>query len=104
MALGWRRALRTHTAPRSARRQAHSAVDSPSRKGAETMADGAFASLHALLGMCASYMSAESLDLIQRAYRLAAQAHNSARRASGEPFIEHPLAVARVLASLAMDP
>jgi RelA/SpoT family (p)ppGpp synthetase len=61
------------------------------------------ASLRALLKMCAAYMSAADLELVRGAYTLAASAHRGALRLSGEPFIEHPLAVARVLASLAMD-
>jgi GTP pyrophosphokinase len=59
--------------------------------------------LRALLEMCSLYLSHEQLELIQRAYAVADDAHQGARRASGEPFIEHPLAVARILASLAMD-
>ncbi len=62
------------------------------------------ASLHALLDLCAHYMSAADLDLIRRAYDLAAEAHQGVLRKSGEPYIEHPLAVARILAELAMDP
>lgn len=61
------------------------------------------ASLRALLDMCATYMPPADLDLIRRAYTVAAGAHHGTLRVSGEPFIEHPLAVARVLASLAID-
>src|SRR6516225_360395 len=61
------------------------------------------ASLRALLDMCATYVTPPELDLIRRAYELAAGAHHGATRLSGEPFIEHPLAVARILAGLAMD-
>jgi GTP pyrophosphokinase len=61
------------------------------------------AGLRALREMCAHYMSPADLDLVYAAYAVAAEAHQGTLRASGEPFIEHPLAVARVLASLAMD-
>ena len=57
----------------------------------------------ALLALCATYMPAPDLEIIGAAYALAAEAHHGTTRVSGEPFIEHPLAVARVLASLAMD-
>jgi len=40
---------------------------------------------------------------LQRVYEAAYQAHEGQQRASGESFIEHPLAVAGVLAELEMD-
>jgi guanosine-3',5'-bis(diphosphate) 3'-pyrophosphohydrolase len=41
--------------------------------------------------------------LIRRAYLTAEQMHQGQMRKSGEPFITHPLAVARILADLGMD-
>jgi GTP diphosphokinase / guanosine-3',5'-bis(diphosphate) 3'-diphosphatase len=41
--------------------------------------------------------------LLRRAYEVADAAHAGQRRASGESYIEHPLAVAGVLAELEMD-
>ncbi len=43
-------------------------------------------------------------DLIRRAYELAAMAHEGQTRASGEPYIQHSLAVAKILADLNLDP
>ena len=40
---------------------------------------------------------------LTRAYELADAAHEGQRRASGESYIEHPLAVAGILAELEMD-
>ncbi|HST89782.1 MAG TPA: HD domain-containing protein [Ktedonobacterales bacterium] len=60
-------------------------------------------SLLALLDLCAQYMSAADLKLVRAAYETAEQAHHGVLRRSGEPFIEHPLAVARILAELAID-
>src|SRR5207244_9166528 len=40
---------------------------------------------------------------IQRAYGFAAAAHEGQRRLSGEDFVEHPVAVASILADLGMD-
>jgi GTP pyrophosphokinase len=40
---------------------------------------------------------------LESVYTLAAGAHGEQRRASGEPYIEHPLAVAEILADLEMD-
>ncbi len=48
-------------------------------------------------------MSDDDLDLIRRAYKLADEAHGDARRASGEPYILHPLAVAGLLADMRLD-
>ncbi len=42
-------------------------------------------------------------DLVRRAYEFALAAHEGDFRASGEPFIQHPLAVADLLAGLHMD-
>ena len=46
----------------------------------------------------------DDLSVLQRAYRLAASAHQGQLRASGEPFMMHPLHVAHILADMEMDP
>ena len=43
-------------------------------------------------------------ELVRRAYTYAAEAHEGQRRVSGGPYIEHPAAVAVLLAQLGMDP
>jgi RelA/SpoT family (p)ppGpp synthetase len=43
-------------------------------------------------------------ELIERAYAVAEGAHAGQTRKSGEPYIQHPLAVASLLADLGMDP
>ena len=43
------------------------------------------------------------IDLIDRAYRLAAQMHSAQLRYSGQPYIIHPLAVANILVDFGMD-
>lgn len=45
----------------------------------------------------------KSLDAIEEAYELAAKAHAEQVRATGEPYIIHPLSVAYILAELEMD-
>ena len=60
-------------------------------------------SLTALLDLCSQYMNADDLSLINEAYRVATAAHAGVKRRSGEPFIEHTIAVAGILAELAMD-
>lgn len=43
------------------------------------------------------------VDLINRAYSIAEDMHNGQLRKSGEPYIIHPIEVARILAELGMD-
>ena len=43
------------------------------------------------------------LEKIQKAYDYAADLHNGQMRASGEPYISHPLAVAEIVAGLELD-
>ena len=42
-------------------------------------------------------------ELVRRAYAFAAAAHEGQRRATGGPYVEHPAAVALLLAQLGMD-
>jgi guanosine-3',5'-bis(diphosphate) 3'-pyrophosphohydrolase len=42
-------------------------------------------------------------NLLNRAYVYAMKAHGSQTRASGDPFISHPLEVAAILAELKLD-
>jgi GTP pyrophosphokinase len=45
----------------------------------------------------------QDVELVRRAYDLAASAHGDQKRKSGEPYIVHPLAVASILAELRLD-
>lgn len=51
----------------------------------------------------AGYLSPEQLSDVERAYRLADEAHEGQLRLSGEPYICHPLSVALILADMRMD-
>lgn len=51
----------------------------------------------------ASYLSESELALLRKAYRYASQAHSGMMRDSGEPYINHPLHVALILAYLQLD-
>ena len=44
-----------------------------------------------------------NMEMIEKAYHTADQAHQNVRRRSGEPYICHPLAVARLVLDLGMD-
>ena len=49
------------------------------------------------------YHPSDDLTMIERAYRIAKEAHKEQKRKSGEPYIIHPLCVAIILADLEMD-
>lgn len=50
-----------------------------------------------------TYLSPTAVRRIERAYRFAAIAHLGQNRTSGEPYIQHPLHVASLLADMHMD-
>ena len=50
------------------------------------------------------YLPEDRLGIIGEAYAYAQEAHDGQLRASGEPFIEHPLQTALFLADLRLDP
>jgi guanosine-3',5'-bis(diphosphate) 3'-pyrophosphohydrolase len=57
----------------------------------------------ALLAKVGEYRSADDLDLLRRAYEFSASQHQAQRRASGEPYLSHPLEVAHLLAEMRLD-
>ena len=50
-----------------------------------------------------SYLPDAGCDDVKKAYALASEAHKEQHRASGEPYILHPLAVAQILADMKID-
>ncbi len=52
----------------------------------------------------ASYLPDDHIENIQRAYFVAEKAHRGQKRRSGEPYIIHPVAAAKILAHMRMDP
>ncbi|MDQ2866259.1 MAG: bifunctional (p)ppGpp synthetase/guanosine-3',5'-bis(diphosphate) 3'-pyrophosphohydrolase [Candidatus Eremiobacteraeota bacterium] len=56
-----------------------------------------------LVSKVQSYDPSLDGNWLRRAYEVADRAHEGQRRASGESYIEHPLAVAGILADLEMD-
>ncbi|MCW8995617.1 MAG: RelA/SpoT family protein, partial [Psychromonas sp.] len=50
-----------------------------------------------------SYLAPEQCLFIERAYKYAYAAHDGVKRASGEPYITHPVAVAEILAEMRLD-
>ncbi|MCD9088013.1 bifunctional (p)ppGpp synthetase/guanosine-3',5'-bis(diphosphate) 3'-pyrophosphohydrolase [Stenotrophomonas sp. SY1] len=68
-----------------------------------TPAGGAVPDYVLQLERAASYLPAEQLPLLRRAWEVGAGAHAGQTRKSGEPYITHPVAVARILAELGLD-
>ena len=56
-----------------------------------------------LCKMLETYLDQDQVQEVYRAYLFGAEAHEGQKRMSGEPYIYHPLAVARILAGLKMD-
>ncbi|MBV9524782.1 MAG: bifunctional (p)ppGpp synthetase/guanosine-3',5'-bis(diphosphate) 3'-pyrophosphohydrolase, partial [Candidatus Dormibacteraeota bacterium] len=51
----------------------------------------------------ARYLSDEDRGVLDRAFEVAGEAHSGQFRLTGEPYVEHPLAVAGILADLRLD-
>jgi guanosine-3',5'-bis(diphosphate) 3'-pyrophosphohydrolase len=52
----------------------------------------------------AGYLKPEDVSRLESAYHFSEAAHSGQFRASGEPYVSHPLAVANILAQLHLDP
>lgn len=59
--------------------------------------------LEAFMDLVGSYLGQEECKQVRAAFDLADKAHATQKRASGEPYIMHPLAVATILAHLQID-
>ncbi len=57
-----------------------------------------------LLEEVASYLPEDRVAVVERALEFAITAHGEQKRRSGDPYITHPIAVARLVTSLHMDP
>ena len=59
--------------------------------------------LEDLLALTRQYLTKLDIEKIRAAYKLANKAHNGTVRRSGEPYIQHPLEVAFLLAGMRID-
>jgi len=59
--------------------------------------------LEQILSEVASYYPAADIPLVRKAYQFAAAAHDGQTRKSGDPYVTHPLSVARIIAELKLD-
>lgn len=62
------------------------------------------AALEELFRLIKAYNANVDIAAIQAAYEYAEKAHRNQKRFSGEPYIVHPLEVAKILAQLELDP
>ena len=59
--------------------------------------------LQTLIDEIPKYLPGADLDLLTRAYRFSEHSHQGQQRASGEPYVSHPLEVAGLLVNFKMD-
>jgi guanosine-3',5'-bis(diphosphate) 3'-pyrophosphohydrolase len=59
--------------------------------------------LQTLIEEIPKYQPAADLTLLERAYRFSERSHQGQQRASGEPYLSHPLEVAGLLVNFKMD-
>ncbi len=74
----------------------------PSSNKAETRGAVSF-HISDLLALVEGYLGREEAMFIYRAYLFGAEAHEGQRRRTGEPYIYHPLEVAKLLTALRLD-
>ena len=60
-------------------------------------------SISALSKKLSDYLEPKQVEQVQRAYKLACEAHSGQFRSSGDPYVSHPIAVASILGSFRMD-
>jgi len=59
--------------------------------------------IEALCSLLDTYLPPDQVAMVRRAYDFGARMHQGQFRKSGEPYIYHPLAVARILAEMRLD-
>ena len=80
-----------------------SVLQAKSRNTAPAPVNKVEAASFAALSDKLAYLSKAEVKLVREAYKFADQAHLGQRRASGEPYITHPLAVAGLVADWRLD-
>ena len=59
--------------------------------------------IHKEIELITSYLTNEEKDKVRDALKLSERAHSNQLRKSGDPFITHPLEVAKILTSIKLD-
>lgn len=70
--------------------------------GSDTEQDDLLA-IDDLCARASSYLEKDEIEKVRRAFEFGAAAHSGQMRLSGEPYIQHPLEVANILADMHMD-
>lgn len=86
--------------PRLRRRKPHSSAAVPD---SSTTPPSPIASLAPLTQIISTYLSDKDVERVREAYRFADNAHLGQFRASGEPYISHPIAVTEICAGWKLD-
>ncbi|HZT07102.1 MAG TPA: HD domain-containing protein, partial [Chloroflexota bacterium] len=60
-------------------------------------------SIGELIRSVTQYLPPADVEIIKRAYDVAAEAHRRQIRASGDPYVTHPVAVAQILTDIRLD-
>jgi GTP pyrophosphokinase len=91
---------KTPTVPATPRGPRRDPVVAPATESGGVDLDALRADLYAAI--LAAHPGAD-LEPVERAFDLAVLAHDGQRRATGEPYVTHPIASARILAELGLD-
>ena len=59
--------------------------------------------INELISNVKDYIPAKEIDTIIKAIKFSSAAHNNQLRESGEPYINHPIEVAKILAGIKLD-
>jgi RelA/SpoT family (p)ppGpp synthetase len=89
--------------PRSKAKKATSKADSKKPDSKKAKAGDGRLLISDLCNLLEIYLDQDQVTDIYRAYLFGAEAHEGQVRRSGEPYIYHPLEVARILAGMRMD-
>ncbi len=65
--------------------------------------DGSESTFASILSQIETYLPSQDLTLLKKAYQFSLEAHQTQKRATGDPYIVHPLAVVQTLAELQLD-
>ncbi len=93
----WSSLLPKNSRPRPSKRATLTLLKLVGRK------EGPASEVAKLLRLLQNYLEPEQIEEVYRAYEFAAAAHTGQQRLSGEPYIHHPLAVAKILAGMRLD-
>lgn len=65
--------------------------------------DASLSLFDGLKSQIVTYLDEDKVNLVEQSFLLAKKAHEGQYRTSGDPYITHPVAVARILADMGMD-